>query len=214
MEKLDLLIALYIACIAISELMGAKTFPLLTIGNLHLSASVAIFVIPLIYTINDIVTEVYGKDRARSIVRSGLLVILFFLIFALFSTHLPPTTRFAPMEKSYDAVFEFSARIAGASLTAFTIAEFADVFIFAKLRQKLGKKRLWFRTNVSNIVSQLIDTGLFMVLAFYALDKPFMINATFLIGLIIPYWLLKCVMSIIETPFVYLGVRWLNEKRR
>lgn len=211
-QKLDLLISFYIACIAISELMGAKTFPLFKIGSFNLSASVAIFVVPLIYCINDMITEVYGKDRARSIVRSGLLVILFFLLFSLLSTRLPATPRFAPSEAAYETVFSISARIAASSLIAFTVAEFLDVFIFARLRQKFGKNALWLRTNISNIISQFFDTTLFMVLAFYALNKPFGDNVSFLAGLIIPYWILKCIMSLIETPLVYLGVKWLRDK--
>ncbi len=210
-EKMDLLIALYIACIAISEFMGAKTFPLLKIGTYQLNASVAIFVIPLIFTINDVITEVYGKERTRSIIRSGLLTIFFFMIFALFATNLPPSARFGNTEKAYDMVFGLSARIAAASLTAFTLAEFLDVYIFVKLRQKLGKKALWLRNNASNFVSQFIDTTIFMFLAFYVFERPFNENLPFLFSLILPYWLLKCFMSIIETPFVYLGVKWLKK---
>lgn len=211
-QKLDFLISFYIACIAVSELMGAKTFPLITLGPIHLSASVAIFVIPLIYSINDIITEVYGKDRARSLVQSGLTMILFFLLFSLLATHLPTTKRFATSEKAYELIFSVSARISAASLIAFSIGEFLDVFIFAQIRQKLGKKNLWLRTNASNIISQFFDTTIFMLLAFYALDKPIAPNLTFLSGLILPYWLLKCFMSIIETPLVYLGVKWLQKK--
>jgi uncharacterized integral membrane protein (TIGR00697 family) len=211
-EKLDLLIALYIACLAISEFMGAKTFPLMKLGSYQLNASVAIFVIPLIFTINDVITEVYGKERTRSIIRSGLFMIFLFMVFSLFATNLPASTRFQISEKAYDTIFGLSTRIAAASLIAFTIAEFTDVFIFTKIKQKLGKKALWLRNNVSNFISQFLDTAIFMTLAFYALEKPFESNLSFLVSLILPYWLLKCCMSIIETPFVYLGVRWLKKQ--
>jgi uncharacterized PurR-regulated membrane protein YhhQ (DUF165 family) len=60
-------------------------------------------------------------------------------------------------------------------------------------------------------MSQLADTTLFMFLAFYTLNKPLADNLPFLIGLSLPYWLLKCLMSILETPFVYLGVKWLKK---
>ncbi len=213
-EKLDLLISVYIFCIAVSELMGAKTFPLLTVFGYKLNASVAIFVVPLIFTINDMITEVYGKERTRSIIRSGLIVILLILLFSVFATNLPPSQRFVGSEKAYDAIFGLSARIAAASLTAFAMAEFLDVFVFAKLRSRLGKSKLWLRNNLSNFASQLVDTVVFMTLAFYAIDKPFLNNVSFLVSLIIPYYLLKCFMSVIETPLVYFGVNWLkNEKK-
>lgn len=209
-QKLDLLIALYIFCITVSELMGAKTFPLIHSGVIKLNASVAIFVIPVIFSINDIITEVYGAKRTRSIIHSGLFIIFLILIFSLVATALPPSQRFETTEPAYDAIFGKSARIAGASLLAFAIAEFLDVAVFIKIRKKLGKKSLWLRNNISNIISQFFDTTIFMIFAFYSFNKPFMDNTTFLTSLILPYWLLKCCMSVIETPFVYLGVRWLK----
>jgi len=210
-EKFDLLVSTYILCIALSELMGAKTFPLINLFGYQLNASVAILILPIIFTINDIITEVHGKERAKSVVRSGLLTVVCILLFSLLSTHLPPSARFKNTEPAYDSIFGMSVRISAASLTAFALAEFLDVFVFVKLRQLFGKRRLWLRNNISNFISQLVDTTVFMSLAFWALDKPFHNNVTFLLSIIIPYWLLKCFMSVIETPFVYWGVRWLRK---
>lgn len=211
-EKFDLLVSIYIFCIAISEMMGAKTFPLFKIFGFHLNASVSVFVVPLIFTINDMITEVYGKERTRSVIRSGLIVIFLIMVTSILFTLLPPSKRFLPHESAFDEIFNKSARIAFASLTAFTLAEFLDVLVFYKIRQAFGKKALWFRTNTSNFVSQLLDTIIFMTLAFYAFDKSFGDNFVFLTSLIIPWWLIKSSMSVIETPFVYLGVKWLKKK--
>ncbi len=211
-EKFDLLVAVYIFCVAVAEMMGAKTFPLFKVFGFQLSASVAVFVVPLIFTINDMITEVYGKERTRSVIRSGLIIIFLIMITSLLFTLLPPTQRFAPYESAFDVIFNKSARIAFASLTAFTLAEFLDVYVFYKIRQAFGKKALWFRTNASNFISQFIDTVIFMTLAFYAIDKSFGDNLNFLSGLIIPWWLIKSSMSVIETPFVYIGVKWLKKK--
>ncbi len=210
-QKLDLLISVYIACIAISELMGAKTFPL-NIGAIKLNASVAIFVLPLVFTINDVITEVYGKEKTRSIIRSGLFVIFILLLFSLFATNLPASSRFLSSEDAYDKIFSLSARISAASLVAFACAEFLDVLVFVRIRQRLGKGSLWLRNNISNFISQFADTSIFMFLAFYAFDKTFSNNFPFLISLILPYWFLKCFMSVIETPLVYIGVKWLKNK--
>jgi len=212
-EKLDLLISIYIFCIVVSEVMGGKTFPLATIGNFTLNASVAIFVFPLIFTINDIIIEVYGVNKAKSVMRSGLTIIFLIMIYSVIVTALPPSTRFAPTENAYDTIFGLSVRFSFASLAAFALSDLMDILIFAKLRERMHKKSLWLRTNLSNFISQLLDTVVFMVLAFYTFDQSFMANWSFLISLIIPYWLTKCGMSIIETPLVYLGVKWLKPKR-
>lgn len=212
-EKLDLIIAVYFFCIAAAELMGAKTFPLVRVFGYQFNASVAILILPLIFTINDMVIEVFGKDRARSIARSGLVVVFLIFLFSLISTSLPPSERFKASEPDYDAVFGLSARIAAASLIAFIVAQFTDIFIFAKIREKLGKKALWLRNNASNIISQGLDTIVFITLAFYALDRSLAANFPFLVSIILPYWFLKCVMSVIETPLVYLGVKWLKNNK-
>ena len=209
-HKMDLLVALYTFCIAVSELMGGKTFPLLSLGNFTLNASVAIFTIPIVFTINDIIVEVYGKERARSVVRSGLTVVVLITLFSWLAISLPPSARFQKTEAAYDTIFGTAIRISIASLIAFAAAEFTDLWVFSKIRQRLGTQALWLRNNVSNFVAQLLDTVIFLTLAFYDPSKAFVGNVGFLVSLITPYWLLKCAMSVIETPFVYAGVRWLK----
>lgn len=209
-QKFDFLVALYTFCIMVAEFMGGKTIPLLKIGSINLSASVAIFVVPLLFTINDVITEVYGPERTRSVIRSGLFMIFLAMLASLFFTWLPPSGRFAASEAAYDTIFGLSARISAASLVAFALAEFLDVAIFVRLKKKMGKHALWFRNNVSNFAAQLIDTVVFITLAFYAFGTPVGENVTFLFGLILPYWLLKCALSVIETPLVYVGIRWLK----
>jgi queuosine precursor transporter len=213
-HRYDYLLGLYIFCIAAAELMGGKTFPLANLWGYRLNASVGIFLIPPLFTIIDVVNEVYGKQRARNVVRVGLFVIALIMLFALFAIHLPPSTRFLERQEAYYAVFSMSARIAFASLTAFAVAEFLDVYLFATIRTWSGERALWLRNNVSNIVGQFVDTVIFMFIAFYAFDQGFGENATFLFSLILPYWLLKCTVSFLQTPFVYLGVWWLRGDQR
>lgn len=213
-QKLDLLISIYIFCLCAAELMGSKLFPITTIGTFPLRASVAIFLIPVLFSINDIITEVHGKERARSIIRSGIVVIFLLFLTSAFFTWLEPAMIFQKKEAAYDLIFGMSARFAAASLIAFAISDFLDVYIFAAIRKSLGAKALWLRNNASNIIAQFVDTTLFVTLAFYAIDKSVNDNFPFLIGIILPYWLIKCFMSVIETPFVYLGVNWLKDEKK
>ncbi len=209
-RKFDLVVALYIFGVMAAEIFGPKTFPLTNFSWMHLNASVAIFVLPLLFTLTDVVVEVHGKQRARSMVWSGIVVVALLFLFAVLATHLPPSHRFSSSESAYDKVFGLTARISLASLTAFAISEFLDVAIFAKLRQKLHKKALWLRNNLSNFVSMFVDSLIFIFLTFYSFSHGLGDNLSFLFGLIIPYWLIKCSLSIIETPLVYVGVRWLK----
>ena len=209
-QKFDLLVALYIFGVMVAELMGAKTFPILHIGHFVVNASVAIFVMPLLFTAVDVIIEVHGKNRARSVVYSGLCMVVLLTLYSMLAVHLPPSKHFAGTEAAYDSVFGASIRISLASLAAFACSELLDVFIFSKLRQKMHKKALWFRNNIANFVSQFVDSAVFLTLAFYALGTSFGVNLNFIIGLLIPYWIVRCVLSVAETPLVYLGVHWLK----
>ncbi len=210
-SRFEVLIALYVFGVLVAELMGGKTFHLFTIGGFVMNASVAIFVMPLLFTLTDVVVEVHGSERARQVVRLGLMVIALQLVTALLFTTLPPSHRYEHTEAAYDTIFGTSIRFAVASLVAFAISEMLDVAVFAKLRKKLGKKSLWLRNNLSNFASQLVDSAVFLTIAFFSFSASLNSNVSFIVGLLIPYWLLRCALSVIETPFVYMGVKWLKK---
>ena len=105
------------------------------------------------------------------------------MLFSFLAIKLPPSVRFKDSEAAYDLIFGQSARIAFASLIAFTISDFVDIIVFQKIREKIGKKALWLRSNLSNFVSQFIDTCLFIFLAFYAFNRGLGDNFSFLFSL-------------------------------
>lgn len=214
LPRMDIIVALYIFFTIVAEVMGAKTFPLLTIGTFTLSASVAIFVLPFLYSMTDIVLEVYGPARARSLVYLGIGTVVLLMLYTLLATALPPTTRFAPHEAAYDEIFNFSLRLSLASIAAFAVAQLLDVAIFARLRARMHKRALWLRNNLSNFIGFFVDSAVFLTLAFYMPDKSLAANALFITGLLLPHWGLKCALSVLETPLVYAGVRWLQKGSR
>lgn len=209
-RKMDLMVGLYIFGVLTAEIFGSKTFRLADFSWLHLTAPAAIIVIPLVFTMVDSVVEVHGRERARSMVYTGLVVIALLLIYSAIATKLPPSTRYAPNEGAFDKIFTSTMRISAASLAAFAISELADVAIFSRLRSRLNGKALWLRNNVTNFVAQFADAAVFLSLAFYATNQGFGDNVSFIWGLLLPFWLLRCCLSIVETPIVYLAVRWLR----
>lgn len=209
-RRFDVLVALYVFGIMVVELMGAKTFPVTEFGWLHINASVAIFALPLLFTLTDVVTEVHGRQRARSLVRIGIMIVALQILTSVLFTALPSAAKFAWGDAAYDTIFGISIRFGLASIAAFAIAELLDVMVFAKLRERLGKKGLWLRNNVSNFISQFVDGLVWTTIAFYAFGDSLGSNATYILGIVIPYWIVRCVLSLAETPIVYLGVRWLR----
>ena len=74
-NKMDFLVALYITCLALAEIMSMKTIPLFKIFSYQLNVSVGIFVFPILFAINDVITEVKGKARAKQLVYTSLIMV-------------------------------------------------------------------------------------------------------------------------------------------
>jgi queuosine precursor transporter len=212
-RRLDLLIAVYVGCLVMAELMGGKVFEItdkiMLFGN-PLGTSVAVFLLPVIFSINNIVNEVYGKERMLSIARSGLFVVFLLVLYTSLFIALPAAPRSPIPPDVYEEVFSVGRRVAIASLIAIFVSMYADIHIYSKIRQKTARIGLWFRDNVTNLFSQFIDTTLFMYLAYFTLGAP---NHAFLWSIIIPYWFYKNVVSVAVTPLVYMGVKWLKKEK-
>jgi uncharacterized integral membrane protein (TIGR00697 family) len=171
-------------------------------------AAVGIMVFPLSFLALDVIQEVEGKKTARRIVLSTMLVLAYLMTITFIATQLPSAERdFFPAE--YRKIFGISVRVMVASLSAFLVSELLDIEVFRVIRTWTQQKMLWLRASGSTVVSQFIDTTVFMFLAFYGISSKH--DATYLMVLVIPYWLLKCAVAIFGTPLVYAGVRWLGK---
>jgi uncharacterized integral membrane protein (TIGR00697 family) len=137
------------------------------------------------------------------------MLVILFVVTGLFIKITPHPSW--ELQQQYQQIFGMSMRMSLASLISFAVSQTIDVNIFL-LFKKLSKDRmLWLRNNLSTIVSQFIDTVIFMFIAFYHMTPTF--TAAYVFSLIIPYWLFKVLFALIDTPFCYLGVQWLKKER-
>jgi len=204
-KKTSFLLGLFIACLVAANLIGLK------IASFGLfEASVGILVFPVLFLITDIVEEVHGKDKAKEFVYTGLAALVIVLLVTMVAVMLPTAERSFVSGEEYSKIFGTTLRIFAASIIGFFFSQMHDVWAFNFWKKKTGGKFLWLRNNLSTIVSQFIDTVIFMFIAFYALSPKF--TVAYLFVLIIPYWLLKVGFAIVDTPFCYLGVKWLRGK--
>lgn len=204
-SRLQILFALFIALLIGMNLLGGKIVNLFGI-----SVSVGIFMVPLTFLITDIVEEVYGKNTVKPFIIGGVISLVIIFLFTGLFVYLEPHTRYS-FNKEYKIIFGSSLRMIIASIVAFLLAQIHDVIAFEWWKKKTKGKALWLRNNSSTIISQLIDTFVFMMIAFYHITPKF--TLTFIISLAIPYYLFKILFAIIDTPFVYIGVKWLKSEK-
>lgn len=201
--------ALFVGSIVAANLIGAKVIPFFTIGGFQFTGSVGIFLFPVSFLVTDIMAEIWGGRAIRSLVGATVAVLFLVLAVTALATVLTPAERFAATNDAYTTVFRSSLRITLASIVAFAISQTHDIWAFELWKRVTGGRFLWLRNNLSTIVSQLIDTVVFMLIAFWGMGDRF--TLAFVLGSMVPpYWLLKIMMALLDTPFVYLGVRMLR----
>src|SRR6185503_18779383 len=121
--------------------------------------SVSIFSFPIIFIMTDVIGEVYGKKMANNFVFAGILSILIFLFYSFISSFAPWAHNSSWAKDSFETIFGISARFSIASIAAFVIAEYQDVISFFFLKKKIGEKKFWLRSNLSNVWSQFFDSA-------------------------------------------------------
>jgi uncharacterized integral membrane protein (TIGR00697 family) len=204
----DFVMAAFVTVLICSNFIGAAkqtTIDLPLLGATTFSAGVLFF--PISYIFGDILTEVYGYGRDRRVVWAGFGALAFATFMAWVVVSLPPAG--SDFMKSYQAnlegVFGNSWRIALGSMIAFWCGSFANSYTLAKMKILTQGKWLWTRTIGSTMVGELIDTTLFVFIAFYG------IWATGdLVKIAIAQYILKTSWEIVMTPVTYRVVGFLK----
>ncbi len=152
-----------------------------------------------IFFCTDVLSEIYGKKAARQ----G--VVLGFVFLTLATLYMQITLRFIPSSNDFiqphmERIFLFLPRITTASLVAFLVSQLHDVWAFHFWKRLTKERYLWVRNLMSTIVSQLIDTVIFVTIAFYGI-----FSITAFIQIAITTYLIKVIVALLDTPFIYLA---------
>ncbi|MBT6691162.1 queuosine precursor transporter [Candidatus Parcubacteria bacterium] len=204
-RKIILMQIIFVTSIILANIVGIKI-----INVFSLNVSMGIWLIPITFLITDVLAEVKGRKFVSNLIWSTAIALIFSFLFIQLSILIAPAERFAENNPAFVTIFKNSSRMFIASVIAFIISQFHDIWAFEFWKKKTKGKYLWLRNNLSTIVSQFIDTTIFIFIAFYQMTPKF--DFAFMWQLILPYYTLKVILAIIDTPFAYLGIRWLKGK--
>ncbi len=165
-----------------------------TLGNIVYASS---------FLVTDILSENYGKEDARRAVGIGFFsLIVMTVLMNLAIYFVPDESDFA--QESLKTIFGIMPRIALASLTAYGISQFHDIWAYDMWKKKFPDNRfLWMRNNFSTMVSQLLDTVIFTLIAFLGVF-PWSV----LFQIMITTYLFKWIVAVLDTPFLYIAKQW------
>ncbi|HSH66112.1 MAG TPA: queuosine precursor transporter [Bacteroidia bacterium] len=189
---------IFITNAVVAELIGGK---LIQIGPFVMS--IGIIPWPVVFLTTDLINEYFGKDGVRrlSIITASLIAYAFIILFA--AIKIPAAAGISTVtDEQFFAVFGQSLWIIVASIIAFLVSQFVDVFIFWLLRDKTGGKMIWLRSTGSTVISQLIDTFVVLGIAFWLPGKmttKIFLNAAF------TGYTFKLIIAVALTPMIYIG---------
>ena len=200
-------------CVSAAATILANIEVLILVRAFGLEQTLGNVLFAVTFLITDILSECEGKKAANRAVWTGIFCSVFFLILSQsWLLYVPSENDWA--SDAIRTVFSNTPRMILASLTVYAISQFFDVWLYHKwwafTEKRFGDKRrfLWLRNNGSTLVSQIVNTLLFNLFAFWGVYDWGTILSIFASS-----YLIFIVTSLLDTPFVYLARR-ISDRRK
>ena len=198
-KNLNLLNCLFVVSLIVANVVASK---IVSFWGLVVPAAIVAY--PVTFLITDVIGEIWGKEEANRTVKIGFVCQLFSLLLIGLAILLP-VAPFANNQVEFKSILGQSFRCVTASLVAYLCSQSWDVFVFHKLKNINGEKHKWIRNNLSTMTSQIIDTAIFITIAFIG-------SVPNIFTMIISQYVIKVVYALLDTPFFYILTRKRKEK--
>jgi uncharacterized PurR-regulated membrane protein YhhQ (DUF165 family) len=220
------LAAVFLGAMTMLNIIGITRF--VHIGPLALAVGVLPY--PLTFLCTDLISELYGRARARAVVWTGLGINVFVIATLWLGQALPAAGEQPPWQvlslaspvplpdgtvvegkvELFSLIYACTAGAVFASMIAYIAAQFCDVYLFHFWKKRTRGRHLWLRNNGSTVVSQLVDSVAVISITFGAEfirgDKTLKV----LLVLLASNYMFKLAAALADTPLFYAGVRYLG----
>lgn len=178
---------LYGGMVCMAGVLGVKQVAL---GPLAVEAGIFAFL--LLVIISSAVSELHGQKTATALVRLGFVPLLVSAALIHIVIALPHDPgMYPPAVDAFPIVVGQGSRMMLAGLISYGTSQTLNVFIFSRLAGGEGRL-VWLRGMVASVVSQIVDTLLFITISFYG-ERPIM-------DLMVGQMITKVLLSIILVP--------------
>ncbi|MGP4060009.1 queuosine precursor transporter [Halobacillus litoralis] len=169
-----------------------------TVEIFGLNATLGNIVYGTAFLATDILNEKYGKKDARKAVWMGFTTLIILTVIMQMALQFTPGESDIA-QPALETLFGIVPRIALGSMIAYIISQYFDVWLYSRLKQLFpGDGSLWIRNNGSTMISQLLDTSIFCLIAFYGL---YPMNVW--IEIFVTTYIIKFIVAALDTPFFY-----------
>ena len=202
--------AFYIAGSVLQNILAVKTFGTeliaITTGGTMISW--------LVFACMDVITEIWGKKRAIKTFVASAIFNLIFNALCWIAIALPGTSDF--VQGSYSVVLGTGWRIALASITAFLLGNYVNTQIMHVMRvnskNENNTKGFMARAILSTLLGQIVDNGLFYLMAFAPIGIAGTIESPWLlIGQLVLFT--TCIETVVEAVVSPLTAKFVKHLR-
>lgn len=197
----SLMSLIFVFCLIISNLAEIKLVDVF--GYAQVGGGTLFF--PMLYVMNDVITEVYGFSASRRVIWTALTFNLLFTSFMYIVMMLPDGADWQE-KAAFETVFGISPRIVLGSISSYFFSELINSSIISYLKIKFAGKIFATRALFSTTVSSFIESVLFGYIAFYGRMPD-----DELIKMICMLTLVKVMYEFVLMPFTVLLVRYLKK---
>jgi len=195
---------MFVFCFVISNVLSVK---LAHIGFFLVPAGIVVF--PLSYIFSDILTEVYGFQRARQLVWTAIGCNILFVLCAYLAIALPAAPGWAQQQQAFKIVFGIEPRVLLASSTAYFVGDFINCTVLAKLKLVSRHRWMGFRFIGSTAAGIAADNLIFCFVAFAGL-----LPITQILWVAAGQYVLKVSYEALMLPASLSISRWLKKRER
>ena len=209
-----LLGVLFAVSIVTANIVASKVaaFQIPLLGEVLVPAGFLAIAISFLWS--DLLAELYSKETARYYVNATILAQVFAYVMIWLAIEMP-TAPVYELSSEYNAVLGAGKTIVIASILTMFVSQNLDVSVFHRIKSRTGEKYKFVRNIGSTSVSQLVDTTMFILLAFTFLPLLFGTNAITSVGvlfsMIVGQYVVKLVIALADTP-VFYAVSSLSEE--
>jgi len=191
---------LYGGLCVLAGVLGTKiadlgTWPL--VGSLAVESGIFAFLILVV--LGSATAELHGPATANRLVRFGFVPLIVSMVLLMVVIHAVPPAPFWHDQDAFAHLLGQGARMQFAGLISYGTSQTLNVYVFSRLAQGKGGKLLWMRAWLASLLSQIVDTVIFITISFYGVLEL----APLMTGQIIAKLVLSTIMV---PPLIYLFV--------
>ena len=176
-----------------------------TFGEFIIGATLGNIMYGTLFLVTDALGEKYGIKQAKKAVYIGFFSLIATVVIMRMAILFTPNEFGVDANNALVTLFVPMVRVMLASLIAYAVSQFLDVHLFEQLKKRFpGKNKLYIRNIGSTIVSQLVDTIIFVPIAFLSIGRFEMFPNELVWEIFWTTYLIKLIVAILDTPFVYL----------